>query len=183
MITPLPKPKLPPIMFFSPISPDEYDNMTAPEFYLGVIKKVNETVTVVNTVAEEVDGFDVRISTLETDFDQLKIDVNKEISDFTELFNAKLATNLLEANTYTNVVRDALEEEIQRIIAGQIEVYDPTTGLKSDIQTVINNIYGESRYDALTATEYDGLELTATEYEAYSITAYQYDQQGKTLLV
>ena len=63
-----------------------------------------------------------------------------------------------------------------------IQVFDPTTGLKSPLQVVIDNLYNLGRTDALTATEYDALELTATDYDAYELTAYSYDQNGKTLL-
>jgi hypothetical protein len=39
------------------------------------------------------------------------------------------------------------------------------------------------RSNALTATEYDALDLTATAYDAYQLTARDYDLNGKTLLV
>ena len=83
---------------------------------------------------------------------------------------------------YTDTVGARLEQEIEDVIAGQIEVFDPTTGVLSPIQSVINNLYNISRGDALTATEYGALDLTATEYDAYELTAQQYDMSGKTLL-
>ena len=52
----------------------------------------------------------------------------------------------------------------------------------NNLQTVIDNIYGTSREEALTATEYDALNLTATAYDAYELTAFNYDRYGKTLL-
>ena len=62
-------------------------------------------------------------------------------------------------------------------------MYDPTTGVLSPLQTVLDNLYGSTREDALTATEYDALDLTATAYDAYDLTAFDYDKYGKTLLV
>ena len=73
-----------------------------------------------------------------------------------------------------------------RIIANEteaIDVYDPTTGLLSPLQTVLYNIYGASRENALTATEYDGLELTASVYDGREITAFDYDNNGKEILM
>ena len=68
-------------------------------------------------------------------------------------------------------------------LTNNITLYDPTTGILSPLQVVIDNIYGTSREDALTATEYDALQLTATAYDAYAVSAFDYDMYGKTLLV
>ena len=94
-----------------------------------------------------------------------------------------IATALVQANAYTDAKASQLHQEIQNIAVGDITVYDPTTGILSPLQTVLDNLYGSSREDALTATEYDALELTATAYDAYDITAFDYDKYGKTLLV
>ena len=47
----------------------------------------------------------------------------------------------------------------------------------------LNNLYGVSNKDGLTATEFDALELTATGFDAYNITAYEFDSSGKVILV
>ena len=98
-----------------------------------------------------------------------------------------IATTLIEAKAYTDSVAAGLEQEIQEISIGQISVFDPTTGLYSPLQTVIDNLYDLGRTDALTATEYDTLDdgepLTATAYDAYTLSAYEYDNNGKSLLV
>lgn len=78
---------------------------------------------------------------------------------------------------------DILNQKIDNIQIGQIEVYDPTTGLISPLQTVINNLYGVSNKDGLTASEFDALDLTASGFDAYQITAYEFDSQGKIILV
>ena len=83
---------------------------------------------------------------------------------------------------YTDSTEARLQAQIEAIQIGAINVIDPTTGELSPIQTVINNIAG-STADALTASEYDALNLTATAYDNYNITAYDYDFKGKALLV
>ena len=93
-----------------------------------------------------------------------------------------VAAALIQANAYTDSVAARLETEIQEISVGDISVFDPTTGFYSPLQIVINNLYNSSRQDALTATEYDALQLTATAYDAYEITAFNYDRYGKTIL-
>ena len=94
-----------------------------------------------------------------------------------------VATALNEARAYTDTVAAQLEQEIQEISIGQISLFDPTTGLYSPLQVVIDNLYTLGRTDALTATEYGALDLTATAYDAYELTAYEYDNNGKSLLV
>ena len=48
---------------------------------------------------------------------------------------------------------------------------------------MIDNLFNLSRTDAITASEYDALDLTANEYDAYDLTASQYDNNAKSLLV
>jgi helix-turn-helix protein len=80
--------------------------------------------------------------------------------------------------------RDAvLKDYIDNVALGQIYVYNPTTGEKQDLQSVINSLFDVSREDALSASEYDALALTATYYDGQDISAYDYDTVGKTLLV
>ena len=75
-----------------------------------------------------------------------------------------------------------LQEQIEQIEVGKINIYDPTTGLYSPLQVVIDNLYDMGRSNALTSSEYDALELTATEFDAYQITAREYDINGKEIL-
>lgn len=58
---------------------------------------------------------------------------------------------------------------------------DPFSGLMQTYEHVINELAGLHK-DALTATEYDALELTADEYDEKGLTAYQYDWDGAKLL-
>lgn len=60
---------------------------------------------------------------------------------------------------------------------------NPITGVYEDVRNVVNDIVSYFHTgDALTAGEYDSLELTAGAYDAYDITAYDYDFNGKTIL-
>jgi hypothetical protein len=187
-------PRIPPISFFEPISVDPNDMMTDVEFLLGVLKKLNETIKQVNSNTEFIDKYsgkieelEVEIQTLRFEMEKFQNDVNQEIaSQFANIkieLQAMIATALVQANAYTDSKAAQLHQEIQNIAVGDITVYDPTTGILSPLQTVLDNLYGSSREDALTATEYDALELTATAYDAYDLTAFDYDKYGKTLLV
>lgn len=193
-----PRPKIPPIGFFQPISVDPKDMMTDVEFLLGVLKKLNETIAQVNSNTEFINSYSGKIEELEARMDSLtqemtdfKTEVNQSIAvqfaDIKAELQGMIATALTQANAYTDALGSRLEAEIQEISIGQITVYDPTTGILSPLQTVIDNLYNTGRGDALSATEYDTLDdgepLTATAYDAYELTAFEYDQNAKNLLV
>lgn len=189
-----PYPKVPPIGFFEPISVDMKDQMTDVEFLLGTCKKINEIILATNKNTEFIDEYsgkieeiEAEIAALRTEMEQFKIDVNNNInSQFVDIKNelqAMIATALIQANAYTDAIAAQLRVEIEQVSVGNITLYDPTTGILSPLQTVIDNIYGAGRDDALTATEYDALQLTATAYDAYEISAFNYDKYGKTILV
>lgn len=189
-----PRPKIPPIGFFEPISVDPKDMMTDVEYLLGILKKLNEVIKQVNNNTEFINNYSGKIEELEIEIANLRSEMtdfeNEITADITSRFNAikteldaEIAASLIRANAYTDSVAANLQEQIQAIIVGQITVFDPTTGIVSPLQVVIDNLYNSGRNDALTATEYDSLELTATSYDGYELTAYEYDQSGKTLLV
>lgn len=193
-----PQPKIPPIGFFQPISVDPKDMMTDVEFLLGVLKKLNEVIAQTNSNTEFINNYSGRIEELEAEMNALsqemitfKNEVNSSIAtQFNEIkieLQSMIATALTQANAYTDTIAAQLEQEIQDVSVGAIDVFDPTTGIVSPLQTVINNLYDTGRTDALTATEYDELDdgepLTATAYDAYELTAFQYDQNAKSLLV
>lgn len=189
-----PLPHIPPIGFFEPISTDPKDMMTDVEFLLGVIKKLNEIVAQTNKNTEfieeytgKIEEIEAEIARLRSEMTQFEQDVNNSIAlQFAQIkleLQAMIATALSQANAYTDAIAGQLRAEIQAISVGDITVYDPTTGILSPLQTTLDNIYGSSRDDALTATEYDALDLTATAYDAYQVSAFDYDKYGKTLLV
>ena len=189
-----PRPKVPPIGFFQPISVDPRDMMTDVEYLLGILKKLNETIKQVNSNTEFIDNYagkieeiEAEVAALRTEMTEFEDEVNTSIAtQFAEIklqLQSMIASTLTQANAYTDAVAANLQEQIEQIVIGQITLFDPTTGMVSPLQIVIDNLYNASRTNALSATEYDTLELTATAYDEYELTATEYDQSGKTLLV
>ena len=184
----------PPNSMFQGISTNYQDNLTYAEFLLGVLKKVNEMIVEVNAHQEFIDNYSGQIEEMQAElaefrieWNQYKIDTNasiaKQIADFkTEVYGA-LAAQLNQLRSYIDVQDDALKDYIDSVALGQIVVYNPATGEQQDLQTVINSLFDASREDALSASEYDGLELTATTYDEYEISASDYDLHGKTILM
>lgn len=184
----------PPNSLFEGISTNYQNNLTYAEFLLGVLKKLNEMVETVNEHSDFIDNYAGQIEEMQRelaqfqqDWEQYKIDTNKSIADQIAAFKAEvygqLSAQLTQMRSYIDVQDQALHDYIDEVALGQIEVYDPTTGQLEDLQTVINNLFDSGRENALTATEYDGLQLTATYYDGQNISAYDYDMAGKTLLM
>lgn len=183
---------LPPNSMFQPTSSDFRNNLTFSEYLLGVLKKVNEIIAQSNEQAEYIAEFDSKYQELLTEFNDLKqefnglkddivSDVVNKLNDFYQKIEDEitLAINYLKA--YSDANDAILNNKIDQITLGNIEVIDPTTGILTPLQDVINNIAGTGR-NALTASEYDALDLTATAYDGYDITAFDYDYHSKTLL-
>lgn len=188
-----PFPKIPPIGFFDPISVDPKDMMTDVEYLLGILKKLNEMIAQLNSNTAFIEEYSGKIEEIEKEIAALRNEMTEfeeQINaDITTRFNAikvelqsAIATTLIQANAYTDATASVLRQEIQNVSLGQITLFDPTTGALNNLQSVIDNIYNTSREEALSATEYDALQLTATAYDAYQLTAFNYDRYGKTLL-
>lgn len=189
-----PRPKVPPIGFFQPISVDPRDMMTDVEYLLGILKKLNETIKQVNSNTEFIDNYAGKIEEIEseiaslrqemTDFEnQVTIDINNRFNAIKIELQTMIATALVQANAYTDATAAILREEIREIALGQITVFDPTSGMLNNLQDTLDNMYGATREEAITASEYDNLEITATTYDGYEITAFNYDRYGKTILM
>lgn len=194
----------PPNTLFQGISTNYQDNLTYVEYLLGVLKKMNAVIEQVNSNTSFIENYDGRITELETEITALRQEIEnfeaKVEADFdkleTQLINtidAKLieirtellgllATYRAESKAYTDTKIAQVEQEIEQILIGQITLRDPTTGLVSPLQTVIDNLYDTTREEALSATEYDALELTATAYDGHNLSAFDYDYYGKTIL-
>ena len=184
----------PPNSIFEGITTNWQNNVTYAEFLLGVLKKLNEMIATVNEHSEFIDNYSGEIEEMqrelaqfEQEWKQYQIDVNASITSQINSFKAEvygaLTAQLTQMRSYIDVQDEALKDYIDNVALGQIYVYNPATGERQDLQTVINSLFDVSREDALTASEYDGLELTATYYDGQEISAYDYDVAGKTLLM
>ena len=155
----------------------------------------------INTNAEAVKEIQEFLEKYEDQYEEIKIMMTELIASIDRRFNEIEANlelefnqltgrviNLIEGNynllkNYIDNKYDELNYKIDHISIDSIELRDPTTGLISNIQVVIDNVFNAFNVDALTASEYDALDLTATSYDGYQISAYDYDTKAKTILV
>lgn len=184
----------PPNTLFSGITTDFKDNLTYAEFLLGVLKKLNEMIDQVNNNSEFIDKYTGKIEEIEAEivkiwayFETQRSEIDAETNAKIEALRQEISNEIYNVRTaiiaYVDLNVSQLNQKIDDVILGDIDVYDPTTGILSPLQTVLDNIYGVSRTNAITATEYDELELTATAYDALELTAFDYDNNGKEILM
>lgn len=179
------------IRLMSMTSPFVYDDE---ESFLEMLRKfykyLHELTTATKELGEEVEEVKTDMSNLEDEVNQKIDDINELLAEYDikiERIRNELYTyingEIVNLRNYVDTQDNLLNEKIQQIEIGNINIFDPTTGLYSPLQIVIDNLYDMNRANALTASEYDGLELSASAYDGYDLTARQYDIDGKSLLV
>ena len=190
---------MPPIENF-PFIEQSFDSPTLYGLVVKIGNELNKTIKQVNDNTEFINNLDVNLdeinnkidklnedfNNLLSEFDQFKIDINIDVNNKLENFYARVTSLLNDYQLYFNAelnsAVNALNQRIDDIEIGQIEVYNPTTGLVEPLEKVLNDIYDSVRYDALTCTEFEALDLTATDFDAVEITAYNFDNNGKSIL-
>ena len=154
-------------------------------------KKLNEVINNLNELSILVGNLNIeeinnQIAQLQEDFItfenrinnnvQAQLDMNYNqvlnlMSDYQSIFNSNLSN-----------LQSELESQIREIELGNVEAYNPTTGIYENVSKVIMDIYSILRNNAVTCTEFDALELSATEFDSLQISAYNFDVNGKTFL-
>ena len=178
---------------FQPTTSVFEDNITFEEFLTGILCRLNEVIDLVNKHEIFIENYSGAIEKLQADMQQLRADfetyknetdadINARFEEIKVYLNESIASATSYMRAYTDTRARELQQNIDNIALGQITVYDPTTGLTVPLQTAIDNLYDSGRENAITATEYDALELTATAYDEKEITAREFDQNGKTIL-
>ena len=179
------------IRLMSMTSPFVYDSE---ETFLEMLRKfykyLHELTTSTKELSDEVEQVKTDMSSLEDEINQKIEEINELLAEY-DLKIDRVANELrvyvndsiVNLKSYVDTQDSILDNRITQIEIGDIDIYDPTTGLLSPLQTVIDNLYDMNRGNAITASEYDALELTATAYDAYNITAREYDINAKSLLV
>ena len=112
--------------------------------------------------------------------------VDGVIKNYEDSTDSKIEKAVNECKIYTddsvNNLYKSIEREIDNVKLSGCYMVDPWTGQVVKISDVVNKIIATTNTGALTASEYDALELTASAYDSKELTAYDYDWLGKTLL-
>lgn len=160
----------------------------------AILKKLNEVIVEVNDMSEFLEKYEDQYDEVKRMMEELVITINKRFEDmeddlemrFTQLTQQVISLIDNNYNVLKNYIDDKYEEldyKIDHISIDNIVLRDPTTGMYSNIQIVVNNLFNALVTDALTCSEFEALDLTCTSFDAYQITAYEFDTQGKIILV
>ena len=131
--------------------------------------------------------FDETLVELQAQYDAFKVEVEDEIDTMIAEARTQIMTVV---NAYFETLNDKIDDEVARIddkfntwaIANTI-VFNSLQGTPTTLQIYLDDLAGLNRTDAITASEYDALELTATEYDAEQISAHDYDYYAKNILM
>ena len=136
------------------------------ELRSDIDEKIAEVVTQVNEKLHEVD---LALRDLENKFNLFKTDIRNLVIQYYNL-----------GKSYTDFKIEELINSLPDLTT--VYVFNPVKGEVTTLQVAIYDLYDLGRPEALTALEYDSLEITASEYDALEITAIDYDLRGKTIL-
>lgn len=113
------------------------------------------------------------ISYCNSQITSLKVYLDNQDIYYDDLAKTYAANSLEQAKAYTD------EQVLEYTL-----MINPITGEYQDVRIVVDDIISYFHSEgALTAGEYDALDLTAQAYDNYQLTAYDYDFNGKNLLV
>ena len=160
------------------LTEEQINNMIAAAISANNINVYNSINQVRLDLTNAINDLDVSITARYKAYTDAQIALQKIYIDNQDLFYDTLAqgyaaTALTEAKAYTD----------QQVLNYNMMI-NPINGQYEDVRQVVNDIFDNFlSNDALTAVEYDALELTASAYDAYDLTAYDYDFNGKNLLV
>lgn len=178
---------------FQPTTTVFEDNLTFEEFLTGILCRLNEVIDLVNQHQEFIENYSGKIEEIEAkvnqlyvDFKDYKVQLNQEIEQRFVAIQTQLTEQIASATSYMRAYTDAraqeLQQQIDNIAIGEITVYDPSTGTIVPLQTALDNLFDSSREGAITASEYDALNMDASVYDGLEITATEYDRNGKAIL-
>ncbi len=114
---------------------------------------------------------------------EMQTQLDSAIREMEQTINAQLnalyliLVNGINANrAYIDSQISLLKDEFPDL--STVYVISPVDGQLVKIQDCLNDMYNVLRYGALTAAQYDALQLTAKEYDDKSLTAFTYDMYG-----
>lgn len=131
--------------------------------------------------------FDQTLAELQAQYEEFEEQVEQEIDSKIATIRAQIMEvvdgyyQTLNNKIDTQVAR--LDNKIETFPIANTIVFNTLRGTQTTLQVYLDDLSGLNRNEAITAGEYDALELTATDYDGRQITAHDYDYLGKTILI
>lgn len=107
---------------------------------------------------------------------EINASLNNIYSDLTAL-GTEIDTKIESA------IQTVLYDVEQLLIGYNIYVISPVTGRKTTVQNALNEVYEATALNALTASEYEHVEITAANYDSRMINANDYDRKSRFIFL
>ena len=176
-----------------------------------VIPQINLNSTEINGLQEEFEALKTEVEEaikdipeLRADFEALVVRFDETLVELQEQYEAfedevenQINTQIAEArqsimnvvNAYFSTLNEKIDTEVAQLenamenwVISNTIVFNSLQGRETTLQVYLDDLSGLNRTEAITAKEYDDLELGAKEYDDKEITAHDYDYFGKTIL-
>lgn len=176
-----------------------------------IIPQINLNSTEINGLQEEFEALKTEVEEaikdipeLRADFEALVVRFDETLVELQEQYDAfedeveqQINTQIAEArqsimsvvNAYFSTLNDKIDSEVAQLedamenwVISNTIVFNSLQGRETTLQVYLDDLAGLNRTEAITAKEYDDLELGAKEYDDKEITAHDYDYFGKTIL-
>lgn len=135
-------------------------------------KKITE---LSNDTSEKLKALTDTVNNNKAQFDEYIIQINASLNNiYSDL--TKLGTEI--DTKIESAMQKILYDVEQLLIDYSIYVISPVSGKKTTIQNALNDIYEATALNALTALEYEQLDMTAEKYDNRMITANVYDRKS-----
>lgn len=133
-----------------------------------------------NNTTEKIKALSDTVNNNKSQFDEYVIQINASLnniySDLTEL-GTEVDTKIESA------MQKVLYNVEQLLIGYSIYVISPVSGRKTTVQNALNEIYEATALNALTALEYEQIEIGAENYDNRMINANDYDRKSRFIFL
>lgn len=147
------------------------------DFLNPAYKYTDEKITELsNDTSEKLKALSDIVNSNKEQLDAAIIEINASLNNI-YLDLTKLGT---EINSKIESAMQSVLYEIEQLLIGySIYVISPVSGRKTTVQNALNEIYEATALNALTASEYEQIEISATDYDNRMIKANDYDRKGR----
>lgn len=157
-----------------------------------IIQQVNKWAAEWDAVKKAYEEFEGDLSVVFKkldDLDAVDRDLNARLSNLTahvttiDMVLTQLQSDLLAYEASNDLRVTDIDTRLSEIEdTANWYMFSPFTGEYVPLSTVIGELATFHLENALTAAEYDALQMTAAAYDAKDLTAIEYDANGKVLL-
>ena len=132
-------------------------------------------------LTEAINQMQTQINNLITQTRQQIAEMQHEIDNAIIYLDGRMDYNNRLMREYVEYRLDQFIHDFPSIL--ELPVFNPVRGRVTDIDMALRDLYDMIRVEgAVTAFEYDSLQLTASDYDSLGITAFQYDTNARYLL-